>query len=94
MAQQPNRQQAFERLVKLTGRLERLCGEFLQTYIALGDVANNEELRQHLEGLEMANSGLVDWIRKARGLKHDSIVLTHKDVMNVLKDRDATRENL
>ena len=41
----------------------------------------------------MANSGLVDWIRKARGLKHDSIVLTHKDVMNVLKDRDATREN-
>ena len=61
---------------------------------ALGDLSNNEELRQHLERLEMANSVLVDWIRKARGLRHDSIVLTHKDVMNVLKDRDATRENL
>jgi hypothetical protein len=78
MSQHPNRKDAFERLVKLTRRLERLCGEYLHTYVALGDVANNEELRQHLERLEMANSGLVDWIRKARGLKHDSIVLTHK----------------
>lgn len=94
MSRHSNRQDAFERLVKLTGRLERLCGEYLRTYVALGDVANNEELRQHLERLEMANSGLVDWIRKARGLKHDSIVLTHKDVMNVLEGRDATRENL
>ena len=94
MSQRPNRQDAFQRLVKLTSRLERICGEYLQTYVALGDVANNEELRRHLERLEMANSGLVDWIRKARGLKHDSIVLTHKDVMNVLKDRDATRDSL
>ena len=59
-----------------------------------GGVSNNEELRQLLEWLVMAISGLVDWIRMARGLRHDSIVLTHKDVMNVLKYKDSTRENL
>lgn len=84
----------FERLVELAGRLERLCGEFLRAYVDLGDVANNEELRQSLERLEMANTGIVNWIRKARGLKHDSRVYTHRDVANVLKDMDATRENL
>jgi hypothetical protein len=89
-----SRQAAFERLVKLTGRLERLCGEYLQAYIDIGDVANNEELKQSLERLELANAGIVEWIRKARGLKLDSRVYTHKDVTNVLKDRDATKKNL
>ena len=66
----------------------------MQAYIDIGDVANNEELGKSLERLEQANTGIVEWIRKARGLKHDSILYTHKDVTNVLRDRDATRENL
>ena len=45
-------------------------------------------------GLESTNTGIVTWIRKARGLKHDSMVYTHKDITNILKDKDATRENL
>lgn len=89
-----SRQKTFERLVSLTGRLERLCGEYLRAYIDIGDVANNDELRQNLERLEQANTGIVEWIRKARGLKLDSRVYTHKDITNVLKDRDATKENL